>query len=127
MLRILVGIFFIVHGLIHLFGFLPPWNLGKSLNLPHSTTVLDGRMNLGEVGARLVGLLWLAALVGYLIAAFGLFQLAPWWQPLTLWTTLLSLGLCILGWPDAKFGVLINLILLAWLFYGPRLGWMFAG
>jgi hypothetical protein len=30
----------------------------------------------------------------------------------------------LLGWPDAKFGVLANIIILLFLFFGPRLGWI---
>ena len=58
------------------------------------------------------------------MAGVGLFILAPWWQGLTLAVALFSLALCILGWPAAQFGVYINLVILAFLFFGGRFGWL---
>ena len=42
----------------------------------------------------------------------------------TLLVTLFSLVLCILGWPDAQFGVYIDLIILAYLLIGGQFGWL---
>jgi len=68
--------------------------------------------------------LWLAAAAGFVIAGIDLFILAPWWLAVTLAVTLFSLVLCILEWPRSQFGLYINLIILAYLFFGSRLDWL---
>ena len=59
MLRIVVAVFLILHGLVHLIGFVVPWKLIKTDEFPYSTTVLAGRVDLGDRGVRLYGLLLL--------------------------------------------------------------------
>jgi hypothetical protein len=124
MIRILIAIGFIVHGLVHLLGFVVPWRLVTMADMPYDTTVLAGKVDLGDAGIRLFGVLWLAATIGFVAAGVGLFALAPWWQWLTLVATLFSTVLCILGWPDTQFGLYINLAILAYLVFGGRLGWL---
>jgi hypothetical protein len=124
MIRILIAVGLIVHGLIHLIGFAVPWRLVNMADMPYDTTVLAGKVDLGDAGIRLFGVLWLVATIGFIAAGVGLFALAPWWQGLTLAVTLLSLVLCILGWPDTQFGLYINLVILAYLVLGGRLGWL---
>jgi hypothetical protein len=110
--------------LIHLLGFVVPWRLVKMEDMPYSTTVLAGKANLGDAGIRIFGVLWLVAAIGLVAAGVGLFAMAPWWPGLTLGVTLFSVVLCVLGWPDARFGVLINLVILAYLVFGGVIGWL---
>ena len=42
---------------------------------------------------------------------------------LALGVTLFSLVLSMLGWPQARIGLMLNLVLLAYLLLGARLGW----
>ena len=51
----------ILHGLIHLMGFVAYWPLAKVPDLPYKTSLLDGRLELGVAGMRLFSLLWLLA------------------------------------------------------------------
>jgi hypothetical protein len=124
MIRILIAIGLIVHGLVHLLGFVVPWRLVKLEDMPYRTTILAGKVDLGDAGIRANGLLWLVATIGFVAAGVGLFAMTPWWQGLTLAVTVFSLVLCILGWPDAQFGVYINLVILAYLVFGGRLAWL---
>ncbi len=101
-----------IHGLIHLLGFVAYWPLGEIGELPYKTTLLGGRWDAGEAGMRLFSLLWLAAAVGLVGAAAGLVTGQDWWFPL-LWTAvLLSLAACMLDWGDAWRGAIIDLIIL---------------
>jgi len=124
MIRIIVAILFILHGLVHLLGFVVPWRLATVEGLAYKTTLLSGRLDVGETGIRVVGLLWLVATVGFAVAGATVFALHPWWRAVTLLVTLLSLVLCVLGWPDTRPGVLINLVILGYLLFGGRTGWL---
>jgi len=124
MFRIILGIFLILHGLIHLLGFLTGWKLVNIDDIPHRTTMLAGKVNIGEAGARILGVLWFLAAIAYIVAGVGLFILAPWWLGATIGVTWFSLLLCLLGFPDSQFGLYIDVILLAYLYLGGMLGWL---
>lgn len=116
MVSIVVAVVAILHGLIHLMGFVAYWPLAKVPDLPYKTSLLNGRWELGATGMRLFGLAWLVAAVGWVasgaLLAFG----RPSWAPLMLGATLLSLVICILDWGVAFRGALIDLVFLAGLF-----------
>ncbi|MFQ6089129.1 MAG: ABC transporter permease [Candidatus Methanofastidiosia archaeon] len=124
MIRIIVAIVLIVHGLVHLLGFVVPWRLATVEGFAYKTTLLSDNLDVGDAGIRVVGLLWLLAAIGFVATGVAVFTLRPWWQDVTLWVTLFSLVICILGWPDSKFGVLINLIIMGYLLFGGRMGWL---
>ena len=69
MTRIALAAAIAAHGLIHLIGFVVPWQLAAVAGFPYRTTVLDGTADLGEIGVRLVGVLWLACAIGFIVAA----------------------------------------------------------
>ena len=127
MLRLTVGVFFLLHGLVHLLWFVVPWRITTVDGLPYATTVLLNRVNLGETGIRIVGLLWLLATLGWVVAGIGVIILASWWQALTLAVALFSLLLCILGLPVTKYGLLINLAILALFCLNGRFQWLSGG
>ncbi len=120
MIRIIVAVLLIGHGLVHLLGFVVPWRLATLEEMPYKTTLLAGTLDVGTAGIRVVGVLWLLAAIGFVVAGVGVFIQQPWWGTVTLGVTLFSLVLCILGWPEARFGVLVNLGILAYLFFGWR-------
>ena len=124
MLKLAVGAFFVLHGLVHLLWFVVLWRITTVDGLPYSTTVLAHRIDVGDTGIRVVGLLWLVATLGWVAAGLGLIFLVPWWQGLTIAVALFSSALCILGLPEAKYGLLINLIVIALLFLGGRFQWL---
>ena len=122
--RIVLGTMLILHGLIHLLSFVAYWNLAEVEGLSYDTSLLSGSLEVGEAGAWVFGLLWFVAAVGLAFAGAAVFLLRSWWRPLTLGAALLSLALTVLGWPDAWFGTLVNLVILAYLFVGGRRGWL---
>jgi hypothetical protein len=124
MLPFIIGIFFILHGLVHLLWFVVPWRITTVDGLPYSTRVLGQRFDVGDTGIRIVGLLWLAATLGWGIAGGGLMLRAPWWQEWTMAAALFSSVLCILGLPVAKYGLLINIIILAFVFLNRQFLWL---
>lgn len=102
----------ILHGLVHLMGFLAYWPLREVADLPYKTTLLGGRLDVGPAGMRLFSVFWLVAAVGFVIAAVGLVAGKEWWLPLMAVAVLLSLVICILDWQNAFRGAIIDLVIL---------------
>jgi len=122
-MRIAVGIYLLVHGLCHLVGFLVPWKIITSKEEPYKTTLLAGAFDVGHVGIRVVGILWLLTALAIMAAGIGAFASWAGWRNTALALALASLVLCVLGLPGAKIGIPANLLLLAYL-VAVRLGWL---
>ena len=114
-------VFLVLHGLIHLMGTTVYMKLGRVEGLAYKTTVLGGRLDLGEGGIAVVGALWLLAALGFVAAAAALVAGFGWGAALLVGVTLLSLLLTVLDWNAAFVGAIFNLVILAVLFVGPRL------
>ena len=95
------------HGVAHIIGFLGSWKLGEFKDAPpHTTQILNGSIDVGDAGIRIVGLLWLVAAVGYVWVAVSLWRgssrrVAP--------VTAFSLAMCLVGLPAAIVGVGIDI------------------
>lgn len=124
MLRFIAGVFFILHGLVHLLWFVVPWQITTVDGLPYTTRVLARRVDVGATGIRIVGVLWVVATLAWVAAGLGLIILAPWWQGATVFAALFSSALCVLGLPEAKYGLLINLAVLVVVFLNGRYHWL---
>lgn len=122
--RVVVVLLLIAHAVAHVVGFAVPWRLAMFPELPYRTTVLGGAVDLGPMGIRLYGLLWLALGVAFGIAAGCLLFAVPWWYRLTLVAAAWSLVMCVVGWPDTRIGVAANLVLLSLAIAGTHAGWL---
>jgi hypothetical protein len=105
------AIFLVLHGFAHLVGLVGAF--GWSKDVPHRTTVLAGRADLGELGIRAVGGLWAAVALLFATTALGILMRATWISPLLLATTMVSLVLCAISLPEAKIGLVIDIVILA--------------
>lgn len=114
-MHIVFGIFLVLHGLVHLLWFVVPWGLMQVDGLPYNTTIMAGRMDVGDNGIRFVGLLWVIGTLLFVAAGVSLLFSASWWAVLTIIAALFSLFLNILGWPDSRWSALINVAILAFL------------
>lgn len=123
-MRILLALVLFGHGIAHLPGFLVFWKLATFKDLPYKTTILAGRVSVGEGGIRIVGVLWLITALAFVASSIGTGLRLPWWPTVTLATSAFSLLLCITGWPDARIGVFVNLILIAFLLVNRQTGWL---
>jgi hypothetical protein len=112
-LRIAIAAVLLLHGIVHVIGFLVPWQLMTSPEFEYTTGAAWGTLELGEGGARLVGVVMLALTVAFAVAAFGVWRRARWALSLTVGVTLVSLAACILQSPAAILGVALNLVILA--------------
>ncbi|MDH4298339.1 MAG: hypothetical protein OEV74_18825 [Cyclobacteriaceae bacterium] len=108
MARILFSAILVIHGLVHLLGFVKEWNLTSNSQLTGKTL-----FELSATSGKVVDLLWLTACI-LLLVVTGLYLMhKPWyWIPAAA-AVLLSQALIILYWPNAKYGTIANIIILS--------------
>lgn len=114
------AVFIILHGIAHLMATSVYWKLNESPDLPYTTAILGGRIDLGETGIAFFGLLWLVAGLGTALAGVALLLHPAGARGLLLGITLFSLTLCMMVLEAARVGLLINLGILAVLVAGAR-------
>ena len=121
-MQILLGVFFVLHGLVHLLYFgqsQRAFELQPGMVWPDGSFVLAKL--LGNEPARLAaGVSLVLAAVGFLVGGIGLFVKQGWWRGLIVGTAVFSTLLYLLFW-DGKIqelddkggvGILINLAIL---------------
>ncbi len=119
-MRVALAAVLFAHGVAHLVGFVVPWKLVSTAEAPYRTTILGGVTDLGDAGARAVGVVWLVAALAFVLLAGAV--LAGWNVKLWVFAMLaLSSVLCIVGWPEARIGLAVNAVLLAALLSMPYL------
>ena len=97
-----------IHGLIHLMGFhKKEWNLAPVSQLS-GVTLFTMTKNV----AQLVGTFWLLSTIALLFAATVLLFNKEWWWIPAIAGVFVSQLLIIIYWKDAKWGTLINIIIL---------------
>jgi hypothetical protein len=124
---IVLALLLLAHGFAHLVGFVGPWKIGTpDPKRPYTTRLLAGRLDVGDTGIRVVGILWLVGAAAFGVLALAVLTSAPWWQPATIWIASYSLVLAILGLPGSWAGIGVNTLLLAYVLFAHRLA-MFLG
>lgn len=123
MLRWLLSIVFIGHGLAHLVGFVVPWGLWEVKDAPYKTTLLADRIDAGDAGIRVFGLLWLVTAVAFIVAGIAGLTGGLWW-PFAAWVAGFSLLLGVLGWPETRIGIVVDIAILVCLALGARADWL---
>jgi hypothetical protein len=122
----LVVVVLILHGLVHFIGTAVYLRLADIPGFAYKTTLLGGRVDLGNGGIRAFGMLWLLPAIGFALAALALLQEWDWWRTVLLAVTLLSLGLTSLDWSVAFAGAIVNIAILAIVWLGPRMVGLFS-
>ena len=117
-MRGVLAAFLIVHGFAHIVGFVVPWRLVTSTDVPYRTTILSGHLDLGDAGVKAIGLLWLALAIACVVVAGGLLARASWWFAALLPLLAISALLCAVQWSDARVGLLANAVILVLLVIG---------
>lgn len=107
-MRYALALLLLGHGIAHLPGFLVGWQLASFPELPFRTTVFANYVDVGVAGARLVGAGWMiVSFMFVILAATVAFRPTGWPQALPVAIALSTL-LCVLGWPEARFGLVVN-------------------
>lgn len=98
-MKMLIVFILLVHGLIHIMGFV------KSVN-PNAITELKTNIS------KPLGILWLlTAFLFIFTSAFLFVDLPLWWIPVSI-GVIISQVLIVLSWQDSKFGTMPNLIII---------------
>lgn len=95
-------ILLLIHGLIHLLGFVKAFQIAPVAQLQSPIS-------------KHVGIGWLAAFLLFVVAAITCFLNVAWWILPAIVAVILSTTLIISVWKDAKFGTIANLIILLFL------------
>ena len=122
-MRIVLAILMTLHAVAHLVSFIEAWRLIPQ-GFPYKTTVLSGHLDLGDVGIRAVGVVWLVVAGGFLLAAIGAFAASTWWVPTALGVAVSSLLLTSTELPDARGGVAINVAIVVAVVAARQVGWV---
>jgi hypothetical protein len=120
-MRFALAFLLVAHGIAHLVGFISSWRLATLAELPYKTTVFSGRLDLGDAGIRMLGVLWLLAALAFLVAAIALATGMGWAGKVIPAAVIASALLCLAAWPDARIGLVVNLGLAVVLAIGARL------
>ncbi len=123
-MRILLGAVLFVHAIAHIVGFVVPWRLLTSADVPYRTTILAGSVDLGAAGIKALGIVWLAAAIAFMLVDVALFLRTSWWFPALVKMIAASIVLCVLGWPDARIGIAANALILGLLATAIPTGWL---
>jgi len=126
MVKILVGVFILLHGFVHLLYFghsQKLFELQAGLVWPEDSWVLSSRLS-GDKIKLIASTSLLMSAIGFIIAGAGLLLTQPWWRAIIIFAIVLSSFVYLIFWngkldqlPDQGLvGILINLLLLIFLF-----------
>lgn len=107
-IKAVFAIIIVMHGLIHLMGFVKAFQLAETNQLTQTIQ-------------KPVGLLWLIAALLFIAGAVIFLLKNDWWWMITATALLLSELLIIMYWQDAKYGTIANVIILAGIVWNNRL------
>lgn len=120
-IRIAAGIFLILHGLVHLLGWVAYWPLADLAELPYKTALLGGAWDLGAGGMRVISVLWLVAALAFVIGGWGLIARHGWTAQMLVSAALLSLAMTALDWKVAFVGAILDALILLAIAIAPRI------
>jgi len=112
MTRLILAVVVATHGVLHLIGFVVPWRIATVTGFPYRTMAFSGLADVGDVGVRLIGVVWLVCAVGFVVAGVGIVRRAPWGLPLTAGLAVVSLVVCLIGLPETVAGIVVNLAIM---------------
>lgn len=111
-MRLLAALFLLFHGIAHLVGF----RAAFWANAPQAV----GLLGLGPAGTRALGIGWLLLAMGFMAGAALLLVRAPAWSTVTLTVTVLSAILCVLYLPEARIGLVLDILVLLAVLWASR-------
>jgi hypothetical protein len=100
-----------LHGVVHTIGFAVAWKLSQPKDFAYSTEVAGG-IDIGTVGTRILGVMWLAAGAAFVVAAVNVLQRRSTTLSAIVTAATLSSLVCLMQVDVAWRGVAINIALL---------------
>lgn len=121
-MRLFLASFLVLHGFAHMVGFAGAFKLSQ--DIPYKTTILSGRLDLGPTGIRVVGLIWLAAAMTFVLIGLAGLADQAWWLRAGVAASIVSLLLCMVELPEARVGMAINTIIILSIIGAHQTGWI---
>jgi hypothetical protein len=112
-LRLAAAAFLALHGLVHALGFVAQWQLAKLEGLAYRTTIFNGAIEVGDTGARIVGLAWLVLVPAWLVAAYGVARARPWALLAVGAVSVLAAIVAAAGMPETRLGLMLDVAIFA--------------
>ena len=123
-MRIALAVFLVLHGIAHIVGFVVPWRIAKMDDMPYKTTIINGKIDVGDVGIRILGIIWLLIALAYFYSGWITYQQFDFWLTYTLVVSVISLAFCIIAVPDSHIGIYINIALIALYYLNDKFNWL---
>lgn len=122
MLRIIIGVFIVLHGLVHLLYFGQSrrlFELQPGMVWPDGSWAFSGLLG-DEATRTLASISYILAAIGFVAGGIGILVMQAWWRPVVLGLAAFSAVIIVLFWDgvlqnlDDKgaIGLLINLAIL---------------
>ena len=115
MWRVLFMIAMLLHGIGHVLFLMNAWGYWKTAN-ERAWLFADG-LKLSQTGEGIIGVLWLAPLVGFVVGTWGYFAQQTWWTSPAVTAAILSSVMILLWWTSlnassAFFALAFNVVVL---------------
>jgi hypothetical protein len=122
MLRFVIGIFIVLHGLVHLLYAGQSWRLFElqpGMIWPEGSWAFS-RLLGDEATRSLASISCVLAAIGFVAGGIGILVTQPWWRPLVVGSAAFSTVVCVLFWDgglqklddQGAFALLINTAIL---------------
>lgn len=98
-MKFIIGFLLLIHGLIHLIGFIKAFQIAEISQFSQSIP-------------KPMGIFWLFASILFLLVFFLFLIKMEYWGFIAIIAVILSQTLIFIHWQDAKFGTIINIIIL---------------
>jgi hypothetical protein len=105
-LRWMIGVLLIGHGLIHAMGPIEIWGIADVQGLSGNTTLA-----VSNIAVQALALAWLGAMILLVVAGIGALAGRSWWKRVALAGVILSQLLIAVWWSDAATGTIPNIII----------------
>ena len=112
-MKIAFAVFLFIHGLAHGVGALTVSGIVKDENNPTDPSFLLTGFDADHWIFKLMGVVWLLPLIGFVIGGIGVIQEADWALAVIVTSTALSTILSLIWVKAAPFGLVANLIIIA--------------
>lgn len=117
LLRWVVALLLVGHGIIHVLGPLEVWGVAHIAELS-GRPVID----LGATATDVLAAVWLIPLGVFIAAGVGVLARRAWWRMLAVAGVVVSQMVIVLWWDDAATGTIPNLLVAAAVISAGRLG-----
>jgi hypothetical protein len=109
LLRIVIAIFLVGHGIGHIMGFLETWTNWQPFAEPsfnESPWIFSDGIFIHSPAGKVFGIFWLVAMIGFFAAGIGLIANQSWWSTVAVTASILSLLAVIPWWNTFTPGII---------------------